>query len=139
MNITRYIIWTTCFEDTNKIMEILTPHSSVIVSISEAMVCVEARLTAARIRHYVGDEMEMACLEMDVKFIEKLMSTKFVAEEKKNFVRFLEMTKVPTTIDEALDLINSKGGLEFLLEREVAALDRLTNNTNANELPPSQV
>jgi len=138
MGITRYIIWTTSFEDTNKIMERLTPHSSVIVSISDRMICTESKLTAARIRYYVGDDMEMACLEMDIKFIRKLMDTKFVADEKKNFIRFLEMTKVPSSIDVALDLINTKGGLEHLNERELAALDRLTNKSTFNELPPPQ-
>jgi hypothetical protein len=136
MEITRYIIWTTSFEDTNKIMEILTPHSSVIVSISDRMLCTESKLTAARIRYYIGDDMEMACLEMDVKFINKLMTTKFVADEKKNFARFLEMTKAPISIDEALDLINTKGGVEHLNERELAALDRLTNKAEPKELPP---
>ena len=64
------------------------------------------------------------------------MDTKFVADEKKNFIRFLERTKVPNSIDAALDLINAKGGLEHLNERELAALDRLTNKSTPNELPP---
>ena len=138
MEIIRYIIWTTSFEDTNKIMEILTPHSSVIVSISDAMICIESKISVARIRYYVGDDIEMACLEMDIKFIDKLMSTKFVADEKKNFARFLEMTKIPLTIDEALDLINLKGGVDSLTERELNALDRLTNKPEIKQLPPSQ-
>ena len=37
------------------------------------------------------------------------------------------MTKVPESINEALDLINERGGVELLSDREVAALDRLTN------------
>jgi hypothetical protein len=127
MEIIRYIIWTTSFEDTNKIMETLTPHSSVVVSVTDSILCVETKLSAARIRYFVGDEMEMACLEIDNKFIEKLMKTKFVADEKKNFSRFLEMTRVPNSIDEALDIINLKGGIEFLSEREISALDKLTN------------
>jgi hypothetical protein len=139
MEIIRYIIWTTNFEDTNKIMGILTPHSSVIVSVTDAILCVETKLSVARIRYFVGDEMEMACLEIDNNFVEKLMKTKFVAEEKKNFSRFLTMTMVPNSIDEALDLINVKGGIEFLSERELLALDKLTNKPNPKELPPSQV
>jgi len=127
MEITRYIIWTTSFEDTNTVMDILEPHSSVVISVTEAILCIETTLTPARIRGYVGDEMEMACLEIDEKFINKLMKTKFKAEEKKNFARFLNLTKAPSTIDEALDLINERGGVEYLSEREVAALDRLTN------------
>ena len=127
MGISRYIIWTTSFEDTNKIMEILVPHSSLIVSVTDSILCVESTLTPARIRGYVGDDVEMACLEIDDKFITKLMKTKFKEDEKKNFSRFLNLTKTPTTIDEALDLINDRGGVEYLSEREIAALDRLTN------------
>jgi len=128
MEITRYIIWTTSFEDTNKIMDILSPHSSVVVSVTEAILCVETGLTPARIRGYVGDEVEMACLEIDEKFINKLMKTKFKEDERKNFSRFLELTKTPTTIDDALDLINERGGLEYLSDRELIALNKLTNN-----------
>jgi hypothetical protein len=127
MEIIRYIIWTTSFNDTNKIMKILTPHSSVIISVSDAILCVETKLSQSRIRYFLGDEMEMACVEIDNKFIEKLMRTKFVEEEKKNFTRFIEMTKIPNSIDEALDLINLKGGIEFLSERELLSLDKLTN------------
>jgi len=127
MDITRYIIWTTSHEDTNKIMETLNPHSSTIVSVTDVILCVETTLTAGRIRGYVGDDMEMACLEIDAKFIKKLMETKFIESERKNFRRFLTMTKVPESINEALDLINERGGVELLSEREVAALDRLTN------------
>lgn len=130
MEIIRYIIWTTNFNDTNKIMDILTPHSSVIISVTDSIVCVETKLSAAKIRHYVGNEMEMACLEIDNKFIEKLMNTKFVGDEKKNFSRFLELTSVPKTINEALDLISIRGGVEHLTERELSALDRLTNKSN---------
>ncbi len=131
MEIIRYIIWTTSFEDTNEIMKILTPHSSVIISISDAMLCIETKLSQSRIRYFVGDEMEMACVEMDNKFIQKLMKTKFLDDEKKNFSRFIEMTKIPNSIDEALDLINLKGGIELLSERELLALDKLTNKPNA--------
>ena len=127
MGITRYIIWTTSYEDTNEIMDILSPHSTVVVSVTDVILCVETTLTAARIRGYIGDDMEMACLEIDEKFIKKLMETKFVKSERKNFQRFLTMTKVPESIDEALDLINERGGLEFLSERELAALNRLTD------------
>lgn len=134
MGITRYIIWTTSFEDTNSIMETLTPHSSVVVSITEAILCVETTLTAGRIRGYVGDEMEMACLEIDERFVEKLMKTKFLKEERKNFKRFLEMTRVPTSINEALDLINERGGVEFLTDREKEALDKLTNKPEPPQL-----
>lgn len=130
MELTRYIIWTTSFENTNEIMDILQPHSSVIVSISDTIVCVETKLTSARIRAYVGDEMEMACIEMDDNFINRLQSKKFQQEEKKNFNRFLEMTRVPTTINQALDLINERGGVNFLSERELQALDRMTNKPN---------
>ncbi len=129
MEISRYIIWTTSHKDTNIIMEVLSPHSSVVISVSDAIICIETTLTPARIRGFVGDEMEMACLEIDEKFITKLMRTKFKEDEKKNFGRFLNLTKVPETIDEALDLINERGGIEFLSDREVAALDRLTNKT----------
>lgn len=128
MGITRYIIWTTSYEDTNEIMEILNPHSSVVVSVTDVILCVETTLTAGRIRGYVGDGMEMACLEIDAKFIKKLMETKFVESERKNFRRFLTMTKVPESINEALDLINERGGVDLLSEREMAALNRLTNN-----------
>jgi len=127
MEITRYIIWTTSFDDTNKIMDILSPHSTIVVSVTEAILCVETDLTPARIRGYVGDDIEMACLEIDEKFINKLMKTKFKEDEKKNFSRFLELTKAPSTIDEALDLIKESGGVEFLSKREIAALDKLTN------------
>lgn len=135
MRITRYIIWTTNIEDTNKLVELLGPKSTIIVSISDRMVCIEAKLTSDLIREFVGPEMEMACLEMKPKFIEKLLMTKFVQDEKKNFINFLELTKVPSTIDEALDLINTKGGVEFLSERELAALDTLTNKPTTKNLP----
>jgi hypothetical protein len=127
MGISRYIIWTTSLEDTNNIMEILNSHSSIIVSVTDSILCVESKLTPARIRGYVGDDMEMACLEIDDAFITKLMKTKFKEDEKKNFSRFLRLTDAPTTIDEALDLINHRGGLEYLSDREISALDRLTN------------
>ena len=58
------------------------------------------------------------------------MTTKFQEEERKNFNRFLELTKVPKTIDEALDLINEKGGVDFLSAREKYALDQLTNKSD---------
>lgn len=127
MEIIRYIIWTTNFDDTNKVMEILTPHSSVIVSITDSILCLETKISAARIRYYLGDDMEMACIEIDNKFIDKLMTKKLVDDERKNFTRFLEMTRVPNTINEALDLINKRGGIEYLLERELLALNKLTN------------
>lgn len=128
MTLTRYIIWTTSFKDTNTIMDILTEHCGVIVSITDLIICVETRETPAKIRSLVGDEMEMACIEIDDKFIKKLLKTKFQKEERKNFERFLDLTWAPNSIDEALDLINERGGIEYLLEREVNALDRLTNN-----------
>lgn len=127
MEITRFIIWTTNIKDTKKLVEILDPKSSIIVSISDRMVCIEAKLTTELIRKFIGPEMEMACLEMKPKFIEKLLRTKFVQDEKKNFIKFLELTKVPLTIDEALDLINERGGVEFLSERELSTLNKLTN------------
>lgn len=127
MEIIRYIIWTTNFDDTNKVMEILTPYSSVIVSITDSIICIETKITAAKIRHYLGDEMEMACIEIDAKFIDKLMTKKFLEDEQKNFKRFLEMTSIPYSINEALDLINKRGGIEYLLERELLALNKLTN------------
>ena len=129
MGIARYIIWTTSYEDTNEIMETLKPHSSVVVSVTDVILCVETTLTAGRIRGYVGDNMEMACLEIDAKFIKKLMETKFIESERKNFRRFLTMTKVPESINEALDLINERGGVDLLSEREMAALNRLTDNS----------
>ena len=132
MELMRYIIWTTSFEDTNIVMDILKPHSSVVVSISDVIVCVETKLTMARIRNYVGDEMEMACLEMDDKFINRLQTKKFLKEEKKNFERFLSMTFVPTSINEALDLINERGGVEFLTDRERDALDKMTNKSSSS-------
>ena len=108
-------------------MEILNPHSSIIISVTDSILCVESTLTPARIKGYVGDDMEMACLEIDDNFITKLMKTKFKEGEQKSFSRFLRLTDTPKTIDEALDLINYRGGLEYLSEREIAALDRLTN------------
>jgi len=113
-------------------MDTLNAHSSIIVSISDMMICVETKLTTARIRGYVGDAMEMACLEMDESFISRLQSKKFKEEEKKNFARFLELTKVPKSIDDALDLISERGGVEYLTEREIIALDRLTNKPSSN-------
>jgi len=109
-------------------MDILTQHCDVTISITELIICIETKMTPAKIRSLVGDEMEMACLEIDDKFVKKLLKSKFQKEERKNFERFLAVTYAPTSIDEALDLINERGGLEFLEEREVAALDRLTNN-----------
>ena len=77
MEITRYIIWTTASEDTNEIMSILKPHSSIIISISDVMVCIESTLTNGKIRAYLGDDMEMACIELTDKFIKTLVNTKF--------------------------------------------------------------
>jgi hypothetical protein len=110
-------------------MSILKPHSSIIISISDVMVCIESTLTNGKIRAYLGDDMEMACIELTDKFIKTLVNTKFKKSEKKNFGRFLNLTKTPVSIDEGLDLINERGGIEFLSEREVAALDRLTNKS----------
>lgn len=123
----RYIIWTTNFTDTNIVMETLTPHASVILTVTDKILCLETKLTAAKIKGYVGKEMEMACVEIEENFIQKLMKTKFNSDEKKNFSRFLRLTEVPKTIDDALDLINTRGGIEFLSEREIIALDKLTN------------
>lgn len=125
MDIARYIIWTTSLSDTSKAMDTLSPHSTVVVSISDTILCLETELTTSRIRSYLGDDLEMACIEIDDQFIKKLMKTKFKLEEKKNFSRFLNLTKIPETIDEALDLINERGGLEFLNSRERMALDKL--------------
>ena len=130
MEITRYIIWTTSLDDTYNVMNILDQYSSLIVSITGVIVCVETDLTSAKIRAYLGDEMEIACVPITQKFIDKLMTTKFKEEERKNFNRFLELTKVPTTIDEALDLISERGGVEFLSAREKYALDQLTNKSD---------
>ena len=127
MEITRYIIWATTTKDTDEIMETLTPHSSVIVSVTDVIVCVETTLTVANIRNHVGNDMEMACVEMSDSFINKLLKTKFVEEEQKNFKRFLNLTKAPKSINEGLDLINERGGVEYLTDREISALDRLTN------------
>lgn len=129
MELTRYIIWTTSLEDTNTVMDVLDLHSSLIVTITGLIVCVETDLTSARIRVYLGDEMEVVCVPITKKFIDKLMTTKFKEEERRNFSRFLELTKVPETIDEALDLISERGGVEFLSAREKYALDQLTNPT----------
>lgn len=130
MDLSRYIIWTTSFNDTNFMMDLLKDHCTVMVSISDTIVCVETEITSSKIRELVGDDFEMACLEMDDKFIDRLLTKKFLADEKKNFYRFLEMTKVPTTINEALDLISERGGVQFLSERERQALDKMTNKSN---------
>jgi len=133
MELTRYIIWTTSLEDTTQVLDILDPHSSLIVSITGVIVCLETDLSMARIRAYLGDEMEVALVPITESFIKKLMTTKFLEEERKNFSRFLELTKVPKTIDEALDLINEKGGVEFLSAREKYALDQLTKKSDKDE------
>jgi hypothetical protein len=127
MEINRYIIWTVDFKSTNEIMDILTSYSSVIISITDMIICVETTLTQGKIRSYVGDEMEMACVEMTEPFITRLLHTKFIEEEQKNFRRFLHLTKVPKDIDECLDLINERGGIKFLQARELEVLYRLTN------------
>jgi len=126
MDIIRYIVWTTSFDDTNIIMDVLKPHATAVVSVTDVIICVETELSAGKIRTLVGDAMEMAVLEITDNFIEKLMNTQFLALERKNFQRFLDLTKVPKTIDEALDLINDKGGVDLLTNREKAALDKLT-------------
>lgn len=130
MSLTRYIIWTTSFEDTNTLIDLLQDDCTVIVTISDSIVCIETKITPAKIRGRVGDDFEMACLEMDEKFVNRLLTKKFLSDEKKNFTRFLEMTRVPSTINEALDLISERGGVEFLSERERQALDRMTNKAN---------
>jgi hypothetical protein len=130
MKLTRYIIWTTNIDDTNFLMKLIEPQCSVVVSISKSILCVETEITPIKVREMVGDEFEMACLEMDEQFINRLLAKKFLEDEKKNFFKFLEMTKTPSTIDEALDLINERGGVEFLTRRERQALDKMTNKSN---------
>jgi hypothetical protein len=127
MEINRYIIWTTSLEDTNLAAVILKEHTTVIKSISNNMFCIETKLTSNTIRDYLGYEMEMVCVVLDEIFINKLINTAFKKEEKNNFIEFLNLTKTPNTIDDILDLINERGGVECLSEREVSALDRLTN------------
>jgi len=129
MKLNRYIIWTTTTDNTKVIMDILEPHCSMVVSITGVIVCLETDISAARIRAYLGDEMKIAVVLITNEFIKKLMNDKFKTEERKNFNRFLELTKVPETIDEALDLISERGGVEFLSAREKYALDQLTNPT----------
>jgi len=129
MEINRYIIWTTSLEDTNLAAVILKEHTTVIKSISNNMFCIETKLTSNTIRDYLGYEMEMVCVVLDEIFINKLINTAFKKEEKNNFIEFLNLTKTPNTIDEILDLINERGSVESLSEREVAALDRLTNKS----------
>lgn len=126
MDITRYIIWTTSTKNTMEIMRILDEYCEFIVSINEIIICVETNLTQANIRAYLGDEMEIAVIPITESFIAKLMTNKFKEDERKNFNRFLELTKVPTSINDALDLINDRGGLEFLTPREKQALEQLT-------------
>jgi len=116
-------------------MGILSSHSRVTILVTDSILCVETTLTPAKIRAYVGNDLEMACLEMDDKFIAKLMKTKFKEDEKKNFRKFIKLTKLPSSIDEGLDLINERGGIKFLTDREVATLDRLTNKPKQS--PPS--
>lgn len=130
MKLTKYIIWTTKLEDTNIIMALVKDDCDIMMTISDTILCVESQLTPSNIREKIGDNMEMACLEMDDNFINRLLTKKFLANEKKNFFRFLEMTKAPTTINEALDLISERGGLKFLNQRERQALDNLTKNSN---------
>jgi hypothetical protein len=91
---------------------------------------VETKLTTGDIRNLVGDETEIACIELTEIFTNKLLNTKFIKEEQKNFRRFLSLTSVPTTIDEGLDLISERGGVDYLTEREIEALNRLTNKSN---------
>ena len=110
-------------------MDILEPHCSMVVSITGVIVCVETDISVAKIRAYLGDEMEVAVVLITQEFIQKLMTTKFKTEERKNFSRFLELTKVPETINDALDLISERGGVEFLSVREKYALDQLTSPT----------
>jgi len=128
MELTRYIIWSMSLRDNLKIMDRISLQSDVILLISNSMLCVETRLNCASIRLLVGDGMEMACVELDDTLINKLLATKFLESERKNLYKFLNMTKTPRTIDDALDLINMKGGVEYLSEREIEALDKLTNN-----------
>lgn len=127
MEIIRYIIWTGNIEDSDIVMETLESECSLIVSITDVIVCVETKLTTADIRNRVGDETEIACIELTEIFTNKLLNTKFIEEEQKNFRRFLNLTRVPKTINEGLDLISERGGVDFLTEREIEALDKLTN------------
>ena len=128
MGLMRYIIWSVSLKDNLRIMDRITPQSDVILLISNSMLCVETRLNCESIRTLVGDHMEMACVELDDNLINKLLKTRFLESERNNLYKFLNMTKVPKTIDDALDLINMRGGVEYLRERELEALDKLTNN-----------
>jgi len=130
MEIIRYIIWTGNINDSDIVMETLESECSLIVSITDVIVCIETKLTTADIRKRVGDETEIACIELTETFTNKLLNTKFIEEEQKNFRRFLNLTRVPKTINEGLDLISERGGLDYLTEREIEALDRLTNKSN---------
>lgn len=129
MGLTRYIIWSMSLRDNLKILDRISPQSEVVLVISNSMLCVETRLNCESIRTLVGNSMEMACVELDDNLINKLLTTKFLESERNNLYKFLNMTKVPKTIDDALDLINLRGGVEYLSDREIDALDKLTNNT----------
>tara|TARA_R110000787_G_scaffold158984_1_gene272805 strand:- start:219 stop:554 length:336 start_codon:yes stop_codon:yes gene_type:complete len=108
----------------------LTSECNVIVAITDVIICVETKLTTGDIRNIVGDETEIACIELSETFTNKLLNTKFIKEEQNNFRRFLSLTSVPTTIDEGLDLISERGGVDYLTEREIEALNKLTNKSN---------
>ena len=124
----RYIIWTTTNQESIELRELLKPKSSIILPINDVITCIETKITQREIRGSVGEDMEIACLEVDEKFIRDLLTKSPLPKERKNFLEFLRMTKTPRTINEALDLINDRGGLEFLNERELHALDRLTSH-----------
>lgn len=127
MTLTRYIIWVTCLEDKNMVLNTLKVYSDITLSISDTILCIETDLTTAKIRGIVGDDLEMACVEMDDKFIEKIQRKKLKDSERVNLLKFLELTRGITTIDEGLDLISERGGLKYLTDKEIKALDRLTN------------
>jgi hypothetical protein len=125
MVLKRFIIWTTDLKSNNIISKSLESYSTISLIISDTIICVETDLSGHDIRDNIDSDIEIACIELDDDFINKLSKTKLNILEKTNFNNFIELTYTPKSIDEALDLIILRGGINNLHQREVECLDTL--------------
>tara|TARA_R110000851_G_scaffold323413_1_gene490090 strand:+ start:75 stop:467 length:393 start_codon:yes stop_codon:yes gene_type:complete len=127
MILKRFIIWTIDLETSTSVINSIKDFSTTTILVSDSIVCIETELTNHEIESKIDPNIEIGCVELDIKLIKKLVNSKFKPKEKVKFDEFMTLTFKPNTINEFLDLILSKGGVDNLHQREVEGLDALTN------------
>jgi len=128
MSLKRFIIWIPSLGVVDNLIEALNEYSVTTEIISDHIFCIETTLSDSDIESKIDPSIEISCVELDTDFLHTLSKTKFNQKERRNLNRFIKITKSPTSIDEVLDLIISKGGVEHLHPRELETLNNLTNN-----------